>query len=211
MLLARGESLCVERDMVSLEYERSERSDRSERGDDERPLLLLLRGGLAEPLWRRFLSTAGDKYLRWKKEKEKKLQYIIALKTHWFSLMSSCYLSFLVGVSSFSFSFFRSFNRVSAFSFSFFSRSFSRSSFSFSFSYGSATTEFLNCDSRASRRPLKPPLKSNSFYLLQQFVSVVLHLLLNALSVLLGSFARFQLILELHDFHLGAHLKREKC
>lgn len=139
MLLARGESLCVERDMVSLEYERSERSDRSERGDDERPLLLLLRGGLAEPLWRRFLSTAGDKYLRWKKEK--KLQYIIALKTHCFSLTSSCYLSFLVGVSSFSFSFFRSFNRVSAFSFSFFSRSFSRSSFSFSFSCGSATME----------------------------------------------------------------------
>lgn len=67
MLLARGESLCVERDTVSLEYERSERSERSERGDDERPLLLLLRGGLAEPLWRRFLSTAGDKYLRQKR------------------------------------------------------------------------------------------------------------------------------------------------
>lgn len=77
LLLARGESLCVERDMVSLEYERSERSDRSERGDDERPLLLLLRGGLAEPLWRRFLSTAGDKYLRWKKGKKKKIEVII--------------------------------------------------------------------------------------------------------------------------------------
>lgn len=63
MLLARGESLWVGRDTVSLEYERSDRSDRSERGDDERPLLLLLRGGLAEPLWRRFLSTAGDEYL----------------------------------------------------------------------------------------------------------------------------------------------------
>lgn len=44
------------------------------------------------------------------------------------------HLSFLVGVSSFSFSFFSSFNRASAFSFSFFSFSFSRSSFSFSFS-----------------------------------------------------------------------------
>lgn len=64
LLLALGESLCVERDIASFEYERSDRSDRSERGDDERPLLLLLRGGLAEPLWRRFLSTAGDKYLR---------------------------------------------------------------------------------------------------------------------------------------------------
>lgn len=69
MLLARGESLCVERDIVSLEYERSERS---ERGDDERPLLLLLRGGLAEPLWRRFLSTAGDEYLRQRRGRKKK-------------------------------------------------------------------------------------------------------------------------------------------
>lgn len=42
------------------------------------------------------------------------------------------YLSFLVGVSSFSF--FKSFKRASAFSFSLFSFSFSRSSFSFSFS-----------------------------------------------------------------------------
>lgn len=49
------------------------------------------------------------------------------------------HLSFLVGVSSFSFSFFKSFNRASAFSFSFFSLSFSRSSFSFSFSYSEGT------------------------------------------------------------------------
>lgn len=50
MLLDRGESLWEEREDVSLEYERSERSDLSERGDDERPLLLLLRAGLADPL-----------------------------------------------------------------------------------------------------------------------------------------------------------------
>lgn len=63
LLLDRGESLCEVREDVSLEYERSERSDLSERGDDDRPLLLLLRVGLGDPLWRRFLSTAGDKYL----------------------------------------------------------------------------------------------------------------------------------------------------
>lgn len=65
LLLDRGESLCEERDDASFENERSERS---ERGDDERPRLLLLRVGLTEPLWRRFLSTAGDKYLSDKKE-----------------------------------------------------------------------------------------------------------------------------------------------
>lgn len=50
LLLDRGESLWEEREDVSLEYERSERSDLSERGDDDRPLLLLLRVGLADPL-----------------------------------------------------------------------------------------------------------------------------------------------------------------
>lgn len=68
LLLDRGESLWEERDDVSFEYERSERSDLSERGDDERPLLLLLRGGLADPLCLRFLSTVGDKYLSDKKK-----------------------------------------------------------------------------------------------------------------------------------------------
>lgn len=60
------------------------------------------------------------------------------------------HLSFLVGVSSFSFSFFKSFNRASAFSFSFFSFSFSRSSFSFSFSY------------RRGRQKMTPVLIFNS-------------------------------------------------
>lgn len=50
LLLDRGESLWEEREDASLEYERSERSDLSERGDDDRPLLLLLRVGLADPL-----------------------------------------------------------------------------------------------------------------------------------------------------------------
>lgn len=50
LLLDRGESLWEAREDVSLEYERSERSDLSERGDDDRPLLLLLRAGLADPL-----------------------------------------------------------------------------------------------------------------------------------------------------------------
>lgn len=70
LLLDRGESLCDEREDASFGKERSERSDRSERGDDDRPRLLLLRVGLAEPLWRRFLSTAGDKYLSDKKTRE---------------------------------------------------------------------------------------------------------------------------------------------
>lgn len=56
MLLDRGESLWEVREEVSLEYERSERSDLSERGEDERARLLLLRVGLGEPLWCRFLS-----------------------------------------------------------------------------------------------------------------------------------------------------------
>lgn len=62
----RGESLWEEREDVSFEYDRSERSDlsdRSDRGEDDRPRLLLLRVGLGDPLWRRFLSTGGDKYL----------------------------------------------------------------------------------------------------------------------------------------------------
>lgn len=66
LLLDRGESLWVEREDVSLEYERSERSDlsdRSERGEFDRPRLLLVRVGLGDPLWRRFLSTREDKYL----------------------------------------------------------------------------------------------------------------------------------------------------
>ena len=53
LLLDRGESLWEEREDVSLEYDRSERSDlsdRSERGEDERPRLLLLRVGLGDPL-----------------------------------------------------------------------------------------------------------------------------------------------------------------
>lgn len=141
LLLDRGESLWEEREDVSLEYERSERSDLSERGDDDRPLLLLLRVGLADPLWRRFLSTGGDKYLSDRKLNKSHvlcstLQNTgpILQRANWLS-----HLSFLVGVSSFSLSFFKSFNRASAFSFSFFSLSFSRSSFSFSFSYSKAT------------------------------------------------------------------------
>lgn len=53
LLLDRGESLCEEREDVSLEYDRSERSDlsdRSERGEDDLPLLLPLRVGLGDPL-----------------------------------------------------------------------------------------------------------------------------------------------------------------
>lgn len=70
LLLDRGESLWEEREDVSLEYDLSERSDlsdRSERGEEDRPRLLLLRVGLGDPLWRRFLSTGGDKYLSDKK------------------------------------------------------------------------------------------------------------------------------------------------
>lgn len=167
LLLDRGESLWEERDDVSFEYERSERSDLSERGDDERPLLLLLRGGLADPLCRRFLSTVGDKYLSDKKINKyqtnvlcSKLQFIGQILQH-----ASCFthLSFRVGVSSFSFSFFRSFNRVSAFSFSFFSLSFSRSSFSFSFSYSQWTQwRILNSDSCTWCQLLKTPFEPNS-------------------------------------------------
>lgn len=147
LLLDRGESLWAEREDVSFEYERSERSDRSERGEDDRPRLLLLRVGLGDPLWRRFLSTRGDKYLSDRKFNKSHVSW----STHWNSRPAPLpieepgttlqpasrlsHLSFLVGVSSFSFSFFKSFNRASAFSFSFFSLSFSRSSFSFSFSY----------------------------------------------------------------------------
>lgn len=53
LLLDRGESLWDERDDVSLEYDRSERSDlseRSDRGEDDRPRLLPLLDGLGEPL-----------------------------------------------------------------------------------------------------------------------------------------------------------------
>lgn len=46
-------------------------------------------------------------------------------------------------------------------------------------------------------------------YLLEEFVSVVLHLLLDTLPVFFGSFSRFQLILELHDLHLGNQVKKK--
>lgn len=113
------------------------------------------------------------------------------------------HLSFLVGVSSFSLSFFRSFNRASAFSFSFFSFSFSLSSFSFSFS---CRKQRLNFQARCS---MVEETGEKHQYLLKEFVSIVLHLFLNTLPVFFGSFPRFQLILELHDLHLGDRLKKK--
>lgn len=68
------------------------------------------------------------------------------------------HLSFLVGVSSFSFSFFKSFTRASAFSFSFFSLSFSRSSFSFSFSYSRQADDahFSSTTENPEQKPAEP-------------------------------------------------------
>lgn len=63
LVLDRGESLWEVREEISFENDRSDLSDRSERGEEERPRRLLLRVGLGEPLWRRFLSTGGDKRL----------------------------------------------------------------------------------------------------------------------------------------------------